>query len=65
MTEVAIDYRGYVSPRGDVMLDVYFNGEHAYLLGPFENKEQRRVFIAFMKDGWEDRNRQQKFKLTG
>ena len=63
MSDVVIDYRAYTSPRGDMMLEVRFNDEPAYLLGPFDNKEQRLVFVKSMTDG--ELNRQQKFKLTG
>ena len=63
MNDVVIDYRAYASPRGDLMLEVRFNNERAYLLGPFDNKEQRLVFVKSMTDG--ELNRQQKFKLTG
>lgn len=44
-----IEYRGYVSARGRVMLDVVINGERRYRLGPFENKQQRLVLLQSLR----------------
>ena len=40
-----IEYRGYTSARGSVMLDVVVNGQRRYRFGPFSNRQQRMVLL--------------------
>lgn len=47
--EAKVEFRGYTSARGDVMLDVYVNDDHAYRFGPFDNKQQRMALIESLR----------------
>ena len=44
-----IEYRGYTSARGAVMLDVVVNGERRYRFGPFTNRQQRMVLLNSLR----------------
>ena len=44
-----IEYRGYTSARGSVMLDVVVDGQRRYRFGPFENRQQRMVLLLNLR----------------
>ena len=48
--EPEVNFHGYCTSRGDAMLDILINGERQYRLGPFTNKEQRRVLVEELRD---------------
>ena len=40
-----ISYRPYKTVRGDLMLAIYKNKKEIYILGPFDNREQRQLLL--------------------
>lgn len=42
MGGLMIGYKAFATPRSDLMLDIYVNGERRYRLGPFDNKQLRQ-----------------------
>lgn len=43
-----LSFRSYTTARGDLMLDIYKNLKVIYTFGPFDNREQRQVFLHKM-----------------
>jgi hypothetical protein len=47
--EPEVSFHGYCI-RGEAMLDIRIDGKTSYTLGPFDNKEQRCVIVAKLRD---------------
>jgi hypothetical protein len=43
--EPRVEFQGFTTARGDLLLDIHVNGEHRYRLGPFDNREQRMAVV--------------------
>jgi hypothetical protein len=47
--QLHIECFGFVTARGSIMLEVRTNGESSFVLGPFENKQQRLIMAEDLK----------------